>query len=130
MSITWHEICQMSMMQNYNMPAEHKPSEHTNYAGVSPLFCMCRELTYYEKWARSLAIILKERGTIQQAELDAALGNNEDDLPAPRWTSSIYIGPCVSAHPRKATCGHLSWQVKPCNGVAGSATRMGHSNWL
>ena len=90
------------------MPAKHMSSERMNYAGVSPMFCVCRELTYYEKWARSLAIILKERGTIQQAELDAALGNNEDDLPAPRWTSSIHIALCALAHPRKAMCGHLS----------------------
>ena len=46
--------------------------------------CMCRELTYYEKWARSLAVILKERGTIEQGELDAALGYTEDDTQAVR----------------------------------------------
>ena len=45
---------------------------------------MRREVTYYEKWARSLAIILKERGTIQQAELDAALGSGNIDALAVR----------------------------------------------
>ena len=42
----------------------------------------CRELTYYEKWARSLAVILKERGTITQSELDAALGHDDEEVPA------------------------------------------------
>ena len=51
---------------------------------VSVMCRMCRELTYYEKWARSLATILKERGTVQQAELDAVLGNKDVDLPAVR----------------------------------------------
>ena len=50
---------------------------------------MFRELTYYEKWARSLATILKERGTINQAALDAALGNKDDNLPAVRCVEQL-----------------------------------------
>ena len=45
----------------------------------------CRELTYYEKWARSLAVILKERGTITQSELDATLGHDVEKAPAIKY---------------------------------------------
>ena len=48
----------------------------------------CRELTYYEKWARSLAVILKERGTITQSELDAALGHDDKEAPAIKYACS------------------------------------------
>ena len=53
-------------------------------AQLSEMCRMCRELTYYEKWARSLATILKERGTVQQAELDTVLGNKDLDSLAVR----------------------------------------------
>ncbi len=46
----------------------------------------CRELTYYEKWARSLAVILKERGTITQSELNAALGHDDEEAPDVKYT--------------------------------------------
>lgn len=39
-------------------------------------------LSYYEKWARSLAVILMERGVITAAELDAVMGKTVE-APAP-----------------------------------------------
>ena len=49
----------------------------------------CSTLTYYEKWARSLAVILKERGTINQAEIDAAVGCDDAGQPAVRYYINV-----------------------------------------
>ena len=50
---------------------------------------LCSTLTYYEKWARSLAVILKERGTINQAEIDAAVGCDDAKQPAVRYNINV-----------------------------------------
>eukprot|EP00884_Botryococcus_braunii_P017655 jgi/Botrbrau1/4573/Bobra.60_2s0059.1 len=48
-------------------------------------------VTYYEKWARSLAVILMERGVITAAELDVIMGK-PDDTPVPvRFSRGDYV---------------------------------------
>jgi Nitrile hydratase beta subunit len=39
-------------------------------------------LSYYEKWARSLAVILMERGVLTAAEVDSVMGSS-NDAPVP-----------------------------------------------
>ena len=79
------------MKHAFVMTAESRCSRMLLMKNVDNLLvkCFCRTLTYYEKWARSLAVILKERGTINQTDIDSAAGYDDAaGQPAVRYTIS------------------------------------------
>ena len=65
---------------------------------------LCSTLTYYEKWARSLGVILKERGTITQAEIDAAAGCEDAGQPAVRYTIASFALMPEGFHSAEVLC--------------------------